>query len=440
MSALPPWRLAPEHPSPLPGDILFFESGKAHAKAIAGTQKRMGLKHYKFIHAALVVDGDMIVESTTLYGVRKVRLSELRKRGVDTYLGTTVLRKPRTAPPRPQGQATRLADAAYYYFKQSYGWRDLVARDLESDEKSICSAFVKRVLLRMKAVPTETFDRYRKQIFPAELFEALTMAGYRELKYDQRTFKPLQLGSLDIFDIMETFREIDDRIEKTSLEIRRSGLSELLYLERKLCQESPNLWRVVSLSGKVDVTFLDFVHQVFFAVCSNWTSINHQITRGPVSWRDQSKSRNIWLRVSETLEYSRCAMNMASTFIDMLHNQPIFSKLEEETIDDRFNKLIDGYRDLVHDLFLFTGATDLDQLDTKIKEGRLKVEHYKIEIAACQIIAELDVPSLEDYYKMLIEELERCVSMLRGLESRLGRSITNQIIDAAWQIAHGQRH
>src|SRR5262245_36370437 len=80
---------------PLPGDILFFETSDkkdTFGAVISATQKGKGLEHYKYIHAALVVNNDLIVESLTDAGVHRVHLSSPDTNPLE-YLTATVLRK-----------------------------------------------------------------------------------------------------------------------------------------------------------------------------------------------------------------------------------------------------------------------------------------------------------------------------------------------------------
>ncbi|MBA7476523.1 hypothetical protein ES707_11909 [subsurface metagenome] len=225
--------------TPQSGDILFFESSKVHGWAIARQQRQMGLEHYRYMHAALVIDGDLIVESITVDGVRKVRLSTVEEPG--EYLNTTVLRRPSDLAahdPEKIEETLQLAKSAYYFYREAYDFRGIVNRDLARDGKSICSVFVKKTLLLAGRLPATAFAAYRNQIFPAELFGALLDAGYRVLEngYDAENWTPSALLPMDLFDVLENSRSeqakfggLDDatsRIRQGADKVLEDGLLE----------------------------------------------------------------------------------------------------------------------------------------------------------------------------------------------------------------------
>jgi hypothetical protein len=73
----------PDLDIPLPGDGLFFESADkkdTFGTAISATQKAKGLEHYKYIHAALVVNNDLVeyryrrAQDTTIVSQKSSRI------------------------------------------------------------------------------------------------------------------------------------------------------------------------------------------------------------------------------------------------------------------------------------------------------------------------------------------------------------------------------
>jgi hypothetical protein len=114
-----------------------------------------------------------------------------------------ILRKPRPFLDSLELQGP-LLDASYYFYMEHYDGRGL-ARAIRPTVvrvgASICSVFVKKVLIRSGEVPAEHWSRYSDHIFPGELFELLKEQGYEEARrivvQEPGRKTPLHLPSMD---------------------------------------------------------------------------------------------------------------------------------------------------------------------------------------------------------------------------------------------------
>ncbi|QPF93755.1 hypothetical protein [Bradyrhizobium commune] len=422
---------------PLPGDVLFFESAKIHGKAIALEQRRLGLEHYKYIHAALVVEGDLVLESTTRQGVDKVRLSSLDD--PSQYLNAAVLRNATVSSLTPFEETGELAKAAYYFYKEAYDWPGIVDRDLDRDGKSICSVFVKKALLRAEQVPTTAFAKYRTQIFPAELFGALLDAGYQILDqgYDRELMGRASFrlddieSSLDIIDILEQSREHNRLFEELDKVSRRSRRSVDELLER-LGRESSRLWRYISFFRAAKLTFIDFIHLRFETILRDFEGLDRKVKKEPQTWRDRSEDNAAALHHSDAIvRFCKGTMNVVAAFIEMVPSKSIVDRISQSppvTTSEGVTELLMCISLIMLEVFLVTGARDLDQLDAKVRESRAKLNGYKEAVDALPAVRGFKYPSLADVYETPIAILEQFADMFRSHESAFGKPVMDQIV------------
>lgn len=412
---------------PLPGDILFFESSKIHGRAIVHTQRKMGLENHRYMHAALVVDGDLVVESTTRYGVRKIPLSALED--PSEYFDATVLRKP-SHQSWSVDEAWDLADAAYYYFKEAYGWRGIVARQTEEEGKSICSVFVKKAVRRAELVPATAFAKYPDQIFPAQLFSALIEVGYRVLDggYDFNSWKRPVSHSVDLIDIKERSRDQVAQINAFNYRLTRISQALEASLQKEFSQKPRELRAYVS--AFTDRAFLDFIHDRFKAIAHHYNQIDQQIKTCPRSWRDSIDLQSLLLRMEATMEYYTNTMNFVAVFDEVLLQR---GEPQQVVAGDLFAAVVVPLRNV----FLVTGASSLDQLDAKIQEARAKLRVFQKSVRDCPAVTRLNFPRLDDECESSIATLETFSTQFRKSECALGKSAMDRLV--AYALTEAQR-
>jgi hypothetical protein len=275
---------------PLPGDVLFFTSSKPHGILIKETQKIiMKLQHHDFMHAALVVDSDMIVESTTLHGVHKIRLSELQD--PKGYLNATVLRKSSIEPFVSLDERENIMKFAFYFYKQAYDWRGIILRDANSRGRKLCSAFVKECLVEGKIEKNVIFSRYRKNLYPAELYDALIGAGYSKLTngYDPIRWARLHHSAIDVFDIMESSRSVSQSAENVTRRLQEFRKKLSFSVQELLYSEPVDLIKVSMICERLGISFLHIIHETFGGLLETFAQLNEHLARRPENWRDVSK-------------------------------------------------------------------------------------------------------------------------------------------------------
>jgi hypothetical protein len=435
---------------PRPGDVLFFKSSRINSRAIRRAQKRMRLEHYEYTHAALVIDGDLVLESTTKYGVRKIRLSALED--PTEYLNAIVLRK---APPELSGeQVCGLVAAAFYFYKETYDWRGIVKRDAYSEGKSICSVFVKKSLLRSKQVPDAAFSDYREQIYPAELYSALIKAGYRKLAdgYDLDIWSPYFSRSerdVDIIDISEDGRVQKNEIDNVGGILRRTLYDLNAIIDCELNKESMDLLKCIYVFEPVGCSFLDVIHNRFAEIAHHYAGLEHRMNDRANNWRDKSQYQDARL-FHANMMISNCesTLKLVGTFHRTLLGGSLKDGLSQlqrmkdtvnennrEEITVKLRTLVTQRSALVAqcilDAFLVTRTTYLDHFESTIGDSRAKLQAYRKVVHELRRIEKLNFPLLDDVYESVIEVLELFLANFHEYENDMGKEALAKLAEGA---------
>lgn len=164
---------------PLPGDVLFYTSGKAHGAAIEAKQRSLGFENPQLMHAALMVDNRVLVEATTKDGVSFKPifhdLSTFKK-----HRPAIVLRGKRLAD--SPSCSFEIWRHAFYFQGQKYDWVGALQRHRLDSKRKICSTLVQQILSRISALSEVRLTSGDYQVFPAELHNILLGLGFEKAK------------------------------------------------------------------------------------------------------------------------------------------------------------------------------------------------------------------------------------------------------------------
>jgi hypothetical protein len=430
---------------PLPGDVLFFKSSKIHGRAIARAQKRLGFVHYEYMHVALCLGGDLIMESTTKYGVRKVRLSSYKNPA--DYLTATVLRRSSSSSLLVQGELQELSKSAYYYYKEAYDWRALVQRQAYAEGKSICSVFVKKALLRSKQVQDAAFAGYGEQIYPAELYSALIAAGYRLLEdgYNQDNWMSFASAG-DVVDVFEYGRLRSKQIDKLNATLYPFFQKMNTMLTETVDVDSPDLFTCVSVFAATDRSVLQAIDDHFNEALYYLDQLDRKVKGGPINWRDRSQYRDtLLLLLDTTTSHCRTTMKLVGALTRMVPSNSMkeqFSLLQnsmkgmnEQNLEEAAVNLFAVITRNIFEVFLVTRTSSLDDLDAAIAASRVKLQAYQKAVSTLDTVNQFGFPTLDDQYESAINFLAVYLKSFRKYESSLGKDKVAEIADVSRRAA-----
>jgi uncharacterized protein YycO len=403
---------------PLPGDVLFFEAGKKETigKGISLTQMSKGLEYHKYVHAALVINSDLIVESDTDTGVRRVQLSSHQKRA--DYLKAIVLRKPSHSYVFDQEQLTSIIQAAYYFYKEAYDWRGIINRSRLLEGASICSVFVKKALLQSKQLDGEWFSSFPEQIYPAELYSALLKAGYCPLDggYDFNEWEAHNLQAVDIIEVLENARALNDSLDQLNTTLAKMNTSAQADLDRDVFTESSELINIVFLTEGLSKSLLELLHENFEDLLQHHQTLEKMINGKPNNWRDRGRYHDaLMLEIEMATARYLSTMNFTRVFISLLvgsSRKPAASLKDADQLTELFHSLLTK----MGDIFLVTRTTDMDHAKFFLREATDKLTAYSDAVARLTTLRGLDLfPASIDSYGRSIQVLEVLVAMFDKL-------------------------
>lgn len=453
----------PDLDIPLPGDVLFFE--KADKKdtfgaVISATQKAKGLEHYKFIHAALVVNSDLIVESVTDPGVHKVQLSSPDP-GTNPmeYFTATVLRKKSIASLLDHQEVEDIMKAGYYFYKQAYDWKGifykeiydwtgLSKRGVDSDEASICSAFVKKALLQSKQVTGEVFSGFPEQIYPAELYSALIKAGYQPLDggYDYEAWKKAHIP-LDVLKLMEDGHSEHAAWDKFATFLTTATQSHQDYLDRELYTKDADLTKLVSVLEGTGTSLLDTLHQFFESHFHHLKVLERLIQERPKNWRDKLHYRDAVMAKTEiATSHYRSTLNFIGVFMNVLAGETLRNQAvqqqkdweEASSMEEKKKRLFDTIVQQLVQIFLATRTTELAHVEGLVGESKVKLQAYREGIARLNATNNLGIFSdISEQYETAIDIIETNVVRLNDIKGALGEQVISVLAaEAKNQVEH----
>jgi hypothetical protein len=166
--------------------------------------------------------------------------------------------------------------------------------------------------------------------------------------------------------------------------------------------------------------------------------LDDRITKAqPASWRDRLTDRASLMRqVETTVEHCIRTLNFVEVFLKVLPSKSVkdrFTQLQHAVDRNRdwMDEVVANIALQMSEVFLVTGATDLDQLDSKIRESRAKLQAYKKVVGDCPTVAKLNFPPLDDEYESPIGNLEMEASLFRSHECKLGKPAMDAIVAIA---------
>lgn len=163
---------------PQAGDVIFFRKSSQHKLRhgiITAGQRWSGVGAYEFIHAAIFISPFEIADAT-MVGVKG---NVARQQLIDLTANDYVVLRRDLSP----GTQELIRNTAFYFAEESYDFRGLlrILKQQPDIGASICSVFVKKVLLELDVVPAESWASYSGQIYVGELYELLKANGFSEI-------------------------------------------------------------------------------------------------------------------------------------------------------------------------------------------------------------------------------------------------------------------
>jgi len=403
----------------------------------------MGLVHHEYMHAALFVGGNLIMESTTRYGVRKIHLFSCENPA--DYLNATVLRKPSSSLLIAEDEFQDISKSAYYYYKEAYDWRALVQRNADAEGKSICSVFVKKALLRSKQVQDAAFAGYNEQIYPAELYSALVAAGYILLEngYDLDSWTSFaSTFDSDVVDILEYGRLQGKQIEKLNATLYPFFQSVNTMLDEMVDVDSPDLFTCVSVFAATDRSVLQAIDDHFDNMAHYLDQLDRNVKGHPVNWRDRSQYRDTGLLLLDlTTSHGRTTMKLVGALMSMVPSNSVKEQLSllqnsmkgvnETNLEEATGNLFAVIARHIFEVFLVTRTSSLDELDATIAASRVKLQAYQQAVSTLDIVNQFGFPPLDDQYESAINFLALCLNSFRTYESTLGKNKVAEIAEIA---------
>jgi hypothetical protein len=287
---------------PRAGDVVFFrESFEVPRKTlhafISFGQRLHGVKNPDLVHAAILVSPFELADARMKEGVSASKVTNRISRLPATDY--VVLRRSRPLfGEADRATQERLVQAAYYFYREAYDWhglgRALSLRDVRVGS-SICSVFVKKVLIRSGEVSAENWSEYPEHIFPGELFELLKHQGYQELPFitpfDSKFETPGLLATMD--EGRNNFAQITDLAN--SMPDFSGGIRKLF---EQMGDEGAAL-RYLSIISAFSV--LDLLDRQLERIVNSSMPLE-QIVRAESNWRDRERHNESVNRILRNLE------------------------------------------------------------------------------------------------------------------------------------------
>jgi len=272
---------------PRVGDVVFFRSSvEIHHKTLHAFiefgQRIHRVKNPDLIHAAILISPFELVDARMKEGVRASKVADqISQLSCGDYV---VLRKERPLYGEAYNAlARRIAEAAYYFYREAYDLHGLGRAFSDREVRvgsSICSVFVKKVLIRCGEIPAESCSEFADQVFPGELFDLLIKQGYREVPF----IVPFET-KFETQGLLETMEE--DRtflVKLTDLANSMVDGSKGAALFDELLDDAAVRY-LVTVSG---YSVLELLERQLERVCVSSMSLD-RVVRPASNWRDQER-------------------------------------------------------------------------------------------------------------------------------------------------------
>ena len=316
---------------PWPGDVLFYRSRKPHGLAISARQRSLGFSRDDLIHAAIMVDGRLLIEARTTSGIQYVPIFKSPKI-YSEYNPPVVLRNADLA--KDNKNLAKLLDKSLYYHEQKYDFKGAFFKSNISDKSNICSTLVWMIIKSLNSPLPQSLIENNKHVYPAELYNKLIDIGFEEVEpYNpprEEDFKGD--NSLNILKFLKNKNSlIDVQRSYQKLDILDHASHGIMLLAMEILSPIDKLLVIINLSDSINSAPILEIEKFLNDIRLSLLSLHQDPVTTPHNWKDISNSKkfvdSLKINISKKIErlsdivknISNILEDNINSFIDVRH-------------------------------------------------------------------------------------------------------------------------